>query len=173
MPINPMPAAPAIRQPRTNTSTPKTPKTTAKTQVEERTEGLMGLAQIGYAICIMTRNYADAGAIEHFSPNLCRETAKLADSHEKLGAGIDSLNAIGPYTAILTAALPLVTQVLANHNRIPVAMAAGAGAMDPKVLEAEIKTDLMRKQTEALAAQREAQKRYEDAQAALNEENSD
>lgn len=173
MPINPMPVAPTIRQPRASTSTPKTPKTTEKTQVETRTEGLLGIAQIGYAICLMTHNYSDAGAIEHFSPKLCEETAKLADSHEKLGAGIDSLNAIGPYTAILTAALPLVTQVLANHNRIPAGVAAGAGAMDPKVLEAEVKTEIMRKQTEALAAQKEAQRRYQEAQDALNEENSD
>jgi len=157
MPISAAPAPPAVRQPRATKAKAGVPE---KTKVEERTEGLAGLSQIASAILLMTKQYADAGAVNHFAPAICRETAKLAEDNEKLGAGIDYLTAIGPYTALFAAVLPFGLQIAANHKRLNPELLAGSGVIHPDVLEAQVKADIMRQRAQAMEAQRRAEEEY-------------
>lgn len=166
MPISAAPAAPQIRQPRTT----KTKTEPVKPKVEERKEGLMGMAQIGHAICLMTKQYADAGAVEHFADPLCTEVAKLADSNEKIARGIDAFTAVGPYTALLTVGIQFTLQIAANHKRVDPNMLAGAGIIHPDVLEAEQKANILRMRTEALQRQKAAQEAHDAAKADMENE---
>lgn len=168
MPINAAPAAPPIRQPRATKSTK--PVEPVKSKLEERTEGLMGMAQIGHAICIMTKQYADAGAVEHFAKPLCTEIAKLADGNDTIARGIDTFTAVGPYTALLTVGIQFTLQIAANHKRVDANMLAGAGIIPPDVLEAEQKANILRLRTEALRRQREAQEAHDAAMAEMENE---
>lgn len=134
----------------------------AVTQTEARYEGLLGVGQIGQAVCIMRGLFADAGAITLHWPNVSRETAALAAQNEQIGKAIDYLISAGPYSALLLAALPLGLQIAANHGRIDVQQAAGiAGVMDPETLAAKVRGDLDKQKLEVI---RQAEQARQDAQ---------
>jgi hypothetical protein len=139
---------------------------TPQSQHEAREQGLLGLGQIGQAICMMREWFADAGAIQIHWPNVARETASLADQDERVGKTIDYLISAGPYAGLLTAALPLAMQIAANHGRLDANAASGLGGVMPKeMLEARVKADMekaraefMRQTQEAVAVVEEAAK---------------
>src|ERR1700685_1461021 len=110
---------------------------TPQSMHDTREQGILGLGQIGQAICMMREWFADAVPIQIDWPNVARETASLADQDERLGKAIDYLVSAGPYAGLLTAVLPFGMQIAANHGRIDARAASGlGGVMPPEMLEA-------------------------------------
>jgi hypothetical protein len=139
--------------------TPKpTPAPSKKTETDvskiqkEREDGLNGFFQVFSAISIMTGNWADAGAYTMHGPNVSRETAVLGGKYERVGNALDALSQVGPFTAILGAAMPLILQIAANHNRIPASKMASLGVVNPEILESQMKMEAQRQEMEARAA---------------------
>jgi hypothetical protein len=140
-------------------ATPRKPALaqTAASQHDAREQGLLGLGQIGQAICMMREWFADAGAIQIHWPNVARETASLADQDERIGKAIDYLVSAGPYAGLLTAVLPFGMQIAANHGRIDANAASGlGGVMPPDMLEARMKADMAKAKAEFIRQTQDA-----------------
>lgn len=149
---------------------PKTraPKTaapvTAATKTAERTEGLIGWGEIGQAVLIGFRHYADAGTVGIYFPKFAEETAKLATENEAVAKFVDPLIMAGPYSAILAAALPMALQLAVNHGYMkPGAM----GTVAPDMISARIETEIARAQVQALREQQEMEAEAERLQEEL------
>lgn len=137
-----------------------------RSPAEKRTEGLNGIGQLGQGLCLMFGQYADAAAIGmHWGP-VASELAKIADSNETVAKPIDFLIEVGPYGALVEAALPFVLQILANHKLIKAEAMLGSNVVTPEVLDAQMKAQVMRTQAQAMRAQQAA---LADAQAAQSE----
>lgn len=125
---------------------------------EKRFDAVQGIWQLAGLGCVMMRQYADAGAISMHSPAITKEVVELANNNEVIANAVDQLLQVGPYAGLVAAVMPLAAQLLVNHGRIPAdKMPAESGIVDPKILEAQVKTEMMRMQLEALKAQREAE----------------
>lgn len=127
-----------------------------RTPFERRNQGLVELGQGAAGICLMTRQYADAAAVNQHFPPIARELALLADQHESIAKPIDFLIELGPWYGIVMAAMPLVLQIMANHKMLNAAAMAGMGVVPPDVLENQAKAQIARMQAAALAEQQEA-----------------
>lgn len=143
------------------------PAVQTKSVTELREEGLNGLGQIVQLVCIGTKQHADAAAIGMHFPPLARETAKLAETNERVGGAIDYLVKIGPYTALITAAMPLVLQLLANHKIVDAGSLMGQGVVPPEILESQMRAQVaamqmqaQRQNAEALREARELEAEY-------------
>jgi len=132
------------------------PVNEGKSQNQLRFEGLMGLAQLGQGVCLMAGLHADAMTIGKFFPPVAAEVANIADDNETVAGPIDFIIKIGPYGALIAAAMPLVMQVLANHNIVDATSMHGYGVVPPAVLEAQMKAEMMRMQAEAMREQQQA-----------------
>lgn len=130
---------------------------------EKREENINGIGQLLSFGCIVTGQFADAGAVGMHWPNVAREGAVLAESNEYVARAADFLGQVGPFAAILAAAMPLALQVLANHNIIPADKMAGQ-IVKPEVLESQIKTQLALQAIEALKMQQAAEEELARAQ---------
>ena len=129
---------------------------------QKRSDAINGLWQIAGLGCVFMRQYSDAGAISMHGPIITKEVVDLADTNEQIAKSIDQLLQVGPYAGLVTAVLPLAMQILVNHKRIPVEkLPAESGIVDPEILEAQVKTEMLRMQLEALKAQREMEKEVE------------
>jgi len=150
-----------------STGTPKLVE--YRSPVEKRTEGLNGLAQLGQGLCLMMGQYADAAAIGmHWGP-VATELAKIADSNDAIAKPIDFLIEIGPYGALVEAAIPFVLQILANHKVIKAEAMLGSNVVTPEVLDAQMKAQVMRTQAQAMRAQQAALADAQAAQAEMEE----
>jgi len=130
----------------------------AVTQSQARYEGLLGVGQIGSAICVMRGLFADAGAITLHWPNVSRETVQLAAQNEQIGKAVDYLISAGPYTGLLLAALPLGLQIAANHGRVDVDQVSGiSGVMPPAALEAKVKAEAQQLKARLMREAQDAQ----------------
>ena len=135
---------------------------------QKRADGLLGLAQLGQGVALMMGQYADAAAIgQHFGP-LAKELANVADDSEIIAKPIDIIIEVGPYGALIAAAMPLVMQIMANHKMLDATRLAGQGVVPPEVLEAQMKArvakmqaDAMREQQQAIREAQQAQQEYE------------
>ena len=136
-----------------------------KSITERRAEGLSGLAQLGQGLCLMLGLYADAAAIgQHFDP-LAVEVAKLAEQYEVVAKPLDILIEVGPFGALIAAALPLGLQLAANHGWIDAQKAMSQGVVPPAVLEAQMKAQMAQMQAQAMKAQQQAMLEAQNAQA--------
>jgi hypothetical protein len=145
----PITSAPPIKR------TPAAPKPAAKTsRTEIRTEAIGGLGQIAQAILVATRQYADAGAVGMYFPNVAAEVAKLADHEEKIARLIDPLLQVGPYTGLLAAVLPFAMQIAVNHGRIQPGV---MGTVPADMLDAQMQTVVTKAAVEAKRAQKAAE----------------
>src|SRR4051812_38170082 len=133
--------------------------------VEKRTNGLLGLAQLGQGLCMATGQYADAAAIGMHFPAIAPELAKVAENAPIIAAPIDFLIEAGPYAALLSVVAPLALQVAANHGWIDASRLYAQGVKPPAVLEAEMQAQVMRMQTAAIKAQQVAMEEAQAAQA--------
>lgn len=131
---------------------------------DERAEAVNGLFQLGQFGCIMTGQYADAAAIGLHGEKISGEIVKLANQNERIGKAVDYLNEVGPYAGLITAVMPLVLQLLANHKRIPAGKVPGVS--DPEVLTAQMQASLAR---QAAEARREADREFQEAQRIIAE----
>lgn len=146
-------AKPSDIPPKRNTNV----KTDAEIKREERIDGVNGIFQLAGFGCIMTGQFADAGAIEMHGNNISNEIVTLAESNAGIAKGVDMLLQVGPYAGLVTAAMPLVLQFLVNHNVLPAEKMAGFNVVRPEVLESQVKTILTKQAMEAMKAQREAE----------------
>lgn len=150
-------APPRKRAPRSNTaSATPAPQVDVRSHVERRTEGLNGLAQLGQGLCLMFGQYADAATIGQHFPPVASELAKVAETTDVVAKPIDFLIEVGPYGSLIAAVMPLAMQLAANHGLIDASKFGGQGVVPPGVLEAQMKAQMARMQSEALLAQKQA-----------------
>ena len=121
----------------------RTPSAAKLSAREEAITGLFDLAGFG---CMILRQFPDAMAINDNKQPIAHELAAIAATNDRFASSIDSLTAVGPYAALLTACLPLVLQLAANHNLVPAAKLAPFGVKSPALLEKQMEADLARKQ---------------------------
>jgi hypothetical protein len=114
----------------------------------------------------MTGQYADAATVGMHFPPVAKELANIAETNEAIAKPIDFLIEIGPYGALIEAAIPLVMQILANHRLIKAEAMIGSNIVPPEVLEAQMKAQVMRVQAQAM---RDQQAALAEAQAAQRE----
>jgi len=162
--------APPARSARKTTAT-RTPAATqaAQTQstLELRTQGLMGVGQLGQGLCLLGKQYAQAATFGmHWGP-IATEVAKVAETQPTIAKYTDLLITAGPYAALIQVSIPFIAQTLANFGIID-AENAGGSIVPPKVLEAQMRADYARMQTAALQAQQEAILQAERAQQEYN-----
>ena len=139
------------------TSAGRAPKTRTTAKGNERREALDGFAQIIGFGCIVTRQYADAGAIGLHKDPIISELVDLADKNEKIARAIDYLTEAGPYAGLIVAVMPLAIQIAANHGLVKAELVSGAGVLPPAALEAGVKADMARQAAAAIQQQREAE----------------
>jgi hypothetical protein len=72
------------------------------------------------------------------NPGIARAISNLANEQPQVAAVLDRILTAGPYAEVIGATLPLVVQLLTNHNRIPVAVATKLGATDPSVIAQQL-----------------------------------
>lgn len=138
---------------------PGRPPAPAKTdpRIQARTDAAQGFFQLLGFGCVITGQLADAGAIGRYGPPIANELVKASETSEPIGNLLDLLGKTGPYAGLIITVMPLALQVLVNHKMLQADMFAGAGVVHPEALEAQVKADLARQQSEAMRAQREAE----------------
>lgn len=163
------PTPPPARGPRAA----KTPAPLAQDRIERRAESLGGLFGLGAAGLLMLGQGADSQALTMHGPGIALETAKLAETNEKIAKAADWLDQVGPYAGLLTAVLPLILQLAVNHDRMPAGI---MGTTTPDVLQAQAQANAARAAATMLEAQnearRDAQEQIARAQAAFAEANA-
>jgi hypothetical protein len=132
-----------------------TPQVSSKMELRE--EGLNGVGQLVAAGLLMFKQHADAGAVAKHFPGVAHETAAIAENNEGFAKVIDYITAVGPYAGLLTATMPLVLQIMVNHDRLPAAPLAQFGVVHPDALTMQVQADMMRQQAEIMAEQKAAQ----------------
>lgn len=121
-PRNPFPKAPAPKK-----------ASASKSKAPDYTDGILGLFQIpamglGLAGAKNPVFAADAAAITAYAPGIAQALNQVAAEQPAVAAVLDRVLSVGPYGAVLAAALPLGLQLAANHGLIP----AGLGGTVPK-----------------------------------------
>ncbi len=86
--------------------------------------GVMGLLQIpaaGLAVAGQVRPElaADSAALLIYGPPMANAIAELAAQDARIAAVLDRIMAAGPYGALIAAAVPLVAQIMVNHDLLP------------------------------------------------------
>ena|ERR1700722_5318216 len=135
------------------TARPRATKSSALTQA--RTEALTGLGQLAQVPLIATRQFADAGAVSAYWPNISKEVAKLAEDNEQIARLVDPLMQVGPYAGLVTAVLPFILQIAVNHKRL----SAGAmGTVPAESLAAQVESSLAQQEMQALQVQLQSER---------------
>src|SRR6516164_1380644 len=135
---------------------PKKTITAAKSPVaipkktKERADGLAGIGQLLSAGLLFARQHADAGAVYKFWHDISLESAKIAEDNAKFGEFLDSLTAVGPYAGLITAALPLVMQVMVNHDKMEVTSVANLGCVSKETMRAQVQKEIMAAEMQAM-----------------------
>jgi hypothetical protein len=108
---------------------PQAPKSkrsyTAKTKTDYR-PGFLGLAQLA-AFATGFFSPVDAVAIQDHAPRLADAVQVTADNDPKFAAAMDRILSAGPYAALLSATVPLIVQVMHNHDMVPGEIVKGMG----------------------------------------------
>lgn len=138
-------------------STPAQINSYVSPKIAAREEAANGIFQLAGFGLIMTKNYADAGALGKHSPKVSHELALLSEKNEGVGKILDYMTEAGPYAGLITALMPLVLQIMVNHNMLKAESLAGSGVVAPEALSAQVKADMARETAEALKAQRAAE----------------
>jgi len=146
-PSNPFPKAPAAKKSGGGGSKAKAP---------DYTEGILGLFQIpamGLALAGGKNPVlaADAAAVTAYAPGIAQALNQVAQEQPAVAAVLDRVLSVGPYGAVLAAALPLGLQLAVNHGLMP----AGLGGTVPKetiLAHAEHQAAQLQEQMAAAAA---------------------
>lgn len=136
----------------------------APSQNTRRAKGLTELGQLAQGVLLLTGQYADAAAVGMHFPPLAQELANVADGSDVVAKPIDFMIEVGPYGALIAAAIPLVLQVAANHKWVNPKMLLGQGVVAPEVLEAQMQAEMTKKLAEAARAQQVAIREAQQAQ---------
>lgn len=152
--------APPARSAGTRARTPRT------TIGDQRQQAVMGIFQAGQAVCLFTKQYADAVAIGTHAEPIAREVSSLASTDDKVAKAVDSLLVVGPYTALVMAVLPLALQLGVNHGLLPPGKIPGT--TDPRVLSSQMEAELTQQAADAMQQARLAQEEAELRMASVN-----
>ena len=128
---------------------------------EDGLNALGGMAVFGLT---MAKQYADAAAVSMHGPNVFHELAVLADQNEKVASVLSYLTEAGPYAGILTASMPLVLQILANHGRVDASRMPPELVTPPAVLESQVMAEMAQQRAAMAAQQTQAQQTLEDVE---------
>lgn len=101
--------------------------------------GAMALLQLPAVVLSVASKFKptlalDAAAVTLHAPNLAEAAALTAQNDERFAAILDKALSIGPYGALLGAAVGLGLQIAANHGAVPVV--AEMGILSPEELVA-------------------------------------
>lgn len=149
---------PAPRQRQQAAPKPTPVQQNAEQRVAAREEAAQGVVQLLAFGCMMKGWMSDAGALTIHGPKIAHEAALVAESNESIGRGMDFLGTVGPYGALLSAALPLALQLVVNRGLLPAAQVASMGVVEPGTLEAQMRAMLLQQKIEA-QRQADAQER--------------
>lgn len=148
---------PPPMRPPGGTAKPKAPKQSSRGQaLAELFDGIgFGVAFLGRRL----RNVplmADGVAFGMHGGALGMAIGEFADGNEAVGAALDFLDRVSPYTKIVTALVPFGAQLAANHGFLPAGM---FGSADPQALADMF---LANQPTEAQASARDEELRDQD-----------
>lgn len=95
--------------------------------------GINGFFQM-VAVPLAFKAPADAAAVAHHGPQIAQALHDLAVERPEVAAVLERVLAVGPYGALIGATVPLVVQILHNHDVIPEQMAVSVGATPKQVI---------------------------------------
>lgn len=136
-----------------------------KTERKDGLDGIWGLAAFGL---VMAGQPADAGAFVYHGENVSVAAAEMAESNAQVARVIDFVVSVGPWAALLGAAMPLALQIMVNHKRIPesaLPMLTQIGVMTPAAMEAKARADMIEKQNAMMQEAADAEARLISAMA--------
>lgn len=122
----------------------RTTKTSSsKPQMPNYVPGIMGILQLVAAPLAVAglKNpaiAADAAALTLHAEPLAVAMQETAEQVPPFAQLLDKVLTVGPYGALLAAAMPLMVQVCANHGLIPPEAARAMGAQSPEELMASL-----------------------------------
>jgi hypothetical protein len=160
----------ASKAPPAKGGTPRT-RTPRATIGDQRQQAVLGLFQAGQALCVFTKNYADAAAIGSHAENISSEVSTLAATDDKVAKVVDSLLIVGPYSALIMAVLPLAMQIAVNHNVLPAGKVPGT--VDPRVLSTSIEAEMKQQTADMMQAARLAEQEADARLQSLNGSTAD
>jgi hypothetical protein len=147
--------APAARTTPNKPSAAQAKKTAADSEMTTaRIEAVTSLGQFAQLPLMITKQYADAGALQVHWPAISTEIGKLASADERVAKIIDPLMQVGPYAGIIAAIMPFIVQIGVNHKRIP---AGSMGSVPATTLSSQIESGLAKNELQALTIQRDAE----------------
>lgn len=118
------------------------------------------MGQAAALVLLIRKQFADAQAIGMHVPAIAEEAASIADTNETWAKWLDYFSISGPYAGLVKATLPLVLQLMVNHDKLPAEAGSALGVISPKMLEeagkaemelaeAALVTEITRKRQEA------------------------
>lgn len=152
----------------TKPAAPRPGSMAAKTA--EREEAVNGLFQLGAATCMLLRQPADGAAVAEHGPKIAHETAVIAETNASFAKTIDYITAVGPYAGLMTACLPLILQILANHGKVPAEPLAQFGIVTPATLTAKMAAQAAANEARMMLEAQEAQREYAEYMAQISHE---
>lgn len=97
----------------------------SKTKTDYR-PGFLGMAQMG-AFVASFFSPLDAIAVTDHAPSIAEAVQVTADNDPKFATAMDRILSVGPYAALISATVPMVMQILHNHDVVPAEIVKGMG----------------------------------------------
>jgi hypothetical protein len=110
----------------------------ARTKTDYR-PGFLGITQI-IAFGASFISPLDAVAVQDHAPKLADAVQVTADNDPKFAAAMDRILSAGPYAALFAATMPLVVQIMHNHDMVPAEVAKGMGGRSKEEIIADLTT---------------------------------
>lgn len=148
-------AAPAAKS-TPNKASGKATAATASDVTKSRAEAVTSLGQFAQLPLMITKQYADVGALSLHWPKISEEIAKLADTNEQVASLVDPLMKVGPYAGLIATVMPFAVQIAVNHGRVT---AGAMGSVPATTLSSQVETSLAENELQALTIQRDAEKK--------------
>lgn len=117
--------------------TPSMPHRKVAPKTVDYRPGLYGIAQLG-AAALMTVSPLDAAAVTTHCPPIIEAIQATSEVTPGLAALLEKILSFGPYGLLVSATLPLVIQILHNHDVIAEGIATGLGAKSKRELMTEL-----------------------------------
>lgn len=153
-----MPVTVKADPPPARKAAPVTPSQRLMKKTEERARGLEGIGQLVSAGFLFARQPADAITVNKYWPAISLETARLAEDNPQLASQVDKLIVVGPYTAIIEAALPMFLQLAVNHGKLDATSVESLGVVSRKTMMAKAQVAIMQAEVEAMREQVEMER---------------
>lgn len=118
-------ASPRRSSPRTARSTSSRPK------APDFRDGINGMFQLIAAPLAFVQPLDSMAVVQH-APNIAEALNDLAQHRPEVAMVLQRVLSVGPYGALLAATVPLVVQLLHNHDVLPEQVATGIPGVAPK-----------------------------------------